>query len=84
LVRDGTPYILLDEGFAYHLTAGGNAADAETQLAAEIAPENECYDAVRSDDVTVAMHVCRGSRVAWYHDPAHRDRLAERLFEGAR
>jgi 5-methyltetrahydropteroyltriglutamate--homocysteine methyltransferase len=84
LVKDGASYIQLDEGFAYHVTRGGNAADSEKQLGADIDAENECYDAVRSDAVTVAMHVCRGSRVAWHHGPGHYDWLAERLFDGLR
>jgi 5-methyltetrahydropteroyltriglutamate--homocysteine methyltransferase len=84
LVQDGASYIQLDEGFVHHVTRGGTTADAETQLAADIAAENECYDAVRGDEVTVAMHVCRGSRVAWHHGPGHYDWLAERLFDGLR
>jgi 5-methyltetrahydropteroyltriglutamate--homocysteine methyltransferase len=84
LVQDGASYLQLDEGFAYHVTQGGNAADAEKQLAADIAAENECYDTVRSDAVTVAMHVCRGSRVAWHHGPGYYDWLAERLFNELR
>jgi 5-methyltetrahydropteroyltriglutamate--homocysteine methyltransferase len=82
LVQDGASYLQLDEGFVYHVTQGGHAADAEQQLAADIAAENECYDSVRSETVTVAMHVCRGSRVAWHHGPGHYDWLAERLFDG--
>jgi 5-methyltetrahydropteroyltriglutamate--homocysteine methyltransferase len=39
---------------------------------------------VRSDAVTVAMHVCRGSRVAWHHGPGYYDWLAERLFNELR
>jgi 5-methyltetrahydropteroyltriglutamate--homocysteine methyltransferase len=82
LVQDGASYIQLDEGFVYHVTRGGHAADAEQQLAADIAAENECYDSVRSEAVTVAMHVCRGSRVAWHHGSGHYDWLAEQLFDG--
>jgi 5-methyltetrahydropteroyltriglutamate--homocysteine methyltransferase len=83
LVKDGTPYIQVDEGFVYHITAHErcDAATAEKELADDIAAENECYDAVKSDDVIVAMHLCRGSRVAWLHGPGHYDWLAERLFD---
>ncbi len=82
LVKDGCSYIQLDEGFTYHLTAASNkdVAIAEKDLATDIAAENECHDAVRSDGVTVAMHVCRGSRVSWTHGPGSYDWLAERLF----
>jgi len=82
LVKDGASYIQLDEGFTHHLTAAANrdAAAAEKELATDIAAENECYDAVRTDAVTVAMHVCRGSRVSWHHGPGHYDWLAEHLF----
>jgi 5-methyltetrahydropteroyltriglutamate--homocysteine methyltransferase len=83
LVKDGASYIQLDEGFTYHLTATASkdAATAERDLAADIAAENQCHDAVRSDAVTVAMHVCRGSRVSWAHGPGSYDWLAERLFD---
>lgn len=83
LVKDGCAYIQLDEGFTHHLTAAASkdAATAEKDLAIDIAAENACHDAVRSDAVTVAMHVCRGSRVAWAHGPGTYDWLAERLFD---
>ena len=83
LVKDGCAYIQLDEGFTYHLTAAASkdAATAEKDLAVDVAAENACYDAVRSDSVTVAMHVCRGSRVSWAHGPGSYDWLAERLFD---
>jgi 5-methyltetrahydropteroyltriglutamate--homocysteine methyltransferase len=82
LVEDGTSYIQLDEGFTHHLTAAASrdGAAAEQELATDVAAENECYDAVKSDDVTVAMHICRGSRVSWHHGPGHYDWLAEHLF----
>jgi 5-methyltetrahydropteroyltriglutamate--homocysteine methyltransferase len=83
LVEDGCSYIQLDEGFVYHLTAAASqdAVAAEKDLATDIAAENACHDAVRSDNVTVAIHICRGSRVAWSHGPGSYDWLAERLFD---
>ncbi|HEY5209070.1 MAG TPA: hypothetical protein VIJ42_06440 [Stellaceae bacterium] len=83
LGKDGASYIQLDEGFTYHLTAAASrdAAAAEKDLAVDIAAENQCHDAVRSDAVTVAMHVCRGSRLSWAHGSGSYDWLAERLFD---
>jgi 5-methyltetrahydropteroyltriglutamate--homocysteine methyltransferase len=82
LVKDGCSYIQLDEGFTHHLTAASkDAAAAEKDLAVDIAAENACHDAVRSENVTVAVHICRGSRVAWSHGPGSYDWLAERLFD---
>jgi len=82
LVRDGASYIQLDEGFVHHLTsaAGGDPTAAERDLMIDIAAENACHDAVRSDTVTTAIHVCRGSRMAWAHGVGTYDWLAERLF----
>ena len=83
LVADGASYIQLDEGFVHHLTsvAGGDPAAAERDLMIDIAAENACHDAVRSDTVTTAIHVCRGSRMAWAHGIGTYDWLAERLFD---
>jgi len=82
LVDDGAAYIQLDEGFVHHLTsAADDPAAAERDLMVDIAAENACHDAVRSDDVTTAVHVCRGSRVAWAHGVGTYDWLAERLFD---
>ena len=83
LVADGAAYIQLDEGFAHHLTsvAAGDEQAAERDLLADIAAENACHDAVRSNDVTTAVHICRGSRVAWSHGVGTYDWLAERLFD---
>ena len=83
LVADGASYIQLDEGFVYYvsslLQSQIKVADLEKALVADIAAENSCYDAVR-DRATVAMHVCRGSRVSWMHGEKGYDWLAERLF----
>jgi 5-methyltetrahydropteroyltriglutamate--homocysteine methyltransferase len=83
LVADGAAYIQLDEGFAHHLTsvASGDVHAAEQDLLTDIAAENACHDAVRSDAVTTAVHICRGSRVAWSHGVGTYDWLAERLFD---
>ena len=85
LVADGVAYIQLDEGFVYYVSEWikakeGLEDDLEAALAADIATENICYDAV-SDGVTVAMHVCRGSRVSYMHGMEGYDWLAERLFD---
>ena len=84
LVRDGASYIQLDEGFVYYVSEWvrakqGTEEDLEGALAADIGTENACYAAVR-DDVTVAMHLCRGSRVSYMHGMDGYDWLAERLF----
>jgi 5-methyltetrahydropteroyltriglutamate--homocysteine methyltransferase len=83
LVDDGASYVQLDEGFVYYLSEILQkqvvVADLEKALLADIAAENACYDAVR-DRITVAMHVCRGSRISWMHGAKGYDWLAERLF----
>lgn len=83
LVGNGAAYIQLDEGFTHHLfgSAGKDRAAAEQDLAGDITAENVCHDAVRSDQVTVAIHICRGSRVSWLTGTGGYDWLAERLFD---
>ena len=83
LADDGASYIQLDEGFVYYISAllqqQVAVSGLERALVADIAAENACYDAVR-DRITVAMHVCRGSRVSWMHGDKGYDWLAEHLF----
>lgn len=83
LADDGASYIQLDEGFVYYISSilqkQVSVKDLEQALVADIAAENACYDAVR-DRITVAMHVCRGSRINWMHGDKGYDWLAERLF----
>lgn len=83
LVQDGASYLQLDEGFTHHLTAAAatDAATAERDLARDIAAENACHDAVRSDAVTAAIHICRGSRVFWTGGLGSYDWVAERMFD---
>jgi 5-methyltetrahydropteroyltriglutamate--homocysteine methyltransferase len=84
LVQDGASYIQLDEGFVYYVSEWirsrqGGETDLEAALAGDIETENSCYDAVRND-ATVAMHLCRGSRVSYQHGMEGYDWLAEHLF----
>lgn len=87
LVRDGAAYLQLDEGFnAYvddawreRLAAAGRSLEA--QLAVDLAADNACYDAVRGSGVTLAAHLCRGSRIGWVDGRGSYDWLAERLLD---
>src|SRR5690606_5826993 len=61
--------------------------DPEAELAAQIATENACYDAVRAEGVTLACHLCAGSRTAAdkrlsqpERSSRHYDWLVERVF----
>lgn len=87
LAGDGASYLQLDEGFnAYvdedwraKLVADGRSV--EDQLAKDLAADNSCYDAVRGTGVTLAMHLCRGSRISWIDGKGSYDWLAERLLD---
>jgi 5-methyltetrahydropteroyltriglutamate--homocysteine methyltransferase len=87
LATDGAAYLQLDEGFTVYgetdrkeqMIAAGE--DPERAIDADIAAENACYDAVRGTGVTVAMHLCRGSRSAAARGSGSYDWLAERLFD---
>ena len=86
LAADGAAHIQLDEGFYRYVGEGAEemsrqtGQDAGERLAADIAAENACYDAVPPGSVTFAMHICRGnSRSRWVGTGGY-DWLAERLF----
>jgi 5-methyltetrahydropteroyltriglutamate--homocysteine methyltransferase len=86
LAGDGAAYVQLDEGFNSYVNPDwrcelerAGRSPMET-LAADIAADNTCYDAVEGR-MTRAMHLCRGSRVTWAHGPGTYDWLAERLFD---
>lgn len=93
LVQEGVTYIQLDEAFTNLRDEPGRdrlrqqGLDPEAELAAQIAAENACYDAVRAEGVTLGCHLCAGSRTAAYKRLSQRERssrhydwLAERVF----
>ena len=86
LVADGASYLQLDEGFNSYVNEGWRAQvqaqglDPEHSLQRDIAVDNSCYDAVAGDGVTLAMHLCRGSRTSWEHGSGGYEWLAERLL----
>jgi 5-methyltetrahydropteroyltriglutamate--homocysteine methyltransferase len=95
LVAEGVTYIQLDEGFTNLATEAAidrmreQGLDPEKQIEEQIAAENLCYDAVRGAGVTLAAHLCRGSRTATLKslsDPHRTTRdfefLAEHAFNG--
>jgi 5-methyltetrahydropteroyltriglutamate--homocysteine methyltransferase len=90
LAREGVPFLQMDKVPTVYLNADMRAGlqqrgiDPEAALAKEIAYENACFDAVRAEfpDVTLAMHLCRGNRVAWVGGSGAYDLAAEQLFTG--
>ncbi|HVG50104.1 MAG TPA: hypothetical protein VM867_00565, partial [Xanthobacteraceae bacterium] len=86
LADEGASYLQLDEGFTVYaepdrlsaMTADGT--DPEQALEEDIALENACYDAVRRDGLTLAMHLCRGSRASFTRGRGGYDWLSEHLF----
>src|ERR687885_107264 len=95
LVAQGATYLQLDEAFTSYARASAieemqaRGENPEQLLAEQIEFENQCYDAVRGNGVTLAAHLCRGSRSRApkpaLTDPDRQGRdfdwLAERLFE---
>ena len=86
LVNDGVSYVQLDEGFLAYLgeewreRLQAMGQDPDRSLAADIAAENACYDAIPRDRLTLGIHICRGnSRSRWVGTGGY-DRLAEQLF----
>jgi 5-methyltetrahydropteroyltriglutamate--homocysteine methyltransferase len=86
LVAEGAAYLQFDEGFTMYAEPERMKAlteertNAEQTLAEDIAAENACYDAVRRKDLTLAMHLCRGSRSSLTRGRGSYDWLAEHLF----
>ena len=95
LVAQGARYLQLDEAFTSYARASAieemqaRGENPEQLLAEQIEFENQCYDAVRGNGVTLAAHLCRGSRSRApkpaLTDPDRQGRdfdwLAERLFD---
>lgn len=87
LVADLASYLQLDEGFnayvdeTWRAKVAAEGRSVEEQLAKDIAADNRCYDAVRDRGVTLAMHLCRGSRISWIDGKGSYDWLAERLLD---
>jgi 5-methyltetrahydropteroyltriglutamate--homocysteine methyltransferase len=95
LVAQGATYLQLDEAFTSYARASAieemqaRGENPEQLLAEQIEFENQCYDAVRGNGVTLAAHLCRGSRSRApkpaLTDPDRQGRdfdwLAERLFD---
>ncbi len=86
LADEGAAYLQFDEGFTIYGEEGGHeqllasGEDPEKSLLADIAAENACYDAARRDGLTLAMHLCRGSRAGFARRTGSYEWLAERLF----
>ena len=85
LVADGVSYLQIDEGFTIYaepdrLKAMGLDANPEAALDEDVALENACYDAVRREGLTLAMHLCRGSRASFNRGRGSYDFVAEHLF----
>jgi 5-methyltetrahydropteroyltriglutamate--homocysteine methyltransferase len=86
LVQEGAAYLQFDEGFTIYAepermkVMEGVRENPEHALEEDIALENACYEAVRRDGLTLAMHLCRGSRASFARGHGGYDWLAEHLF----
>lgn len=86
LVNEGVAYIQLDEGFIGYVGEDWRerlrreGVDPDQTLAAAIAAENACYDALPRERVTLAMHICRGNSKSRWSLSGGYDWLAEQVF----
>lgn len=84
LVADGAAYLQCDEGFTIYAEPDRMKAtgidNPEKALEEDIALENTCYDSVRREGLTLAMHLCRGSRASFARGKGGYDWLSEHLF----
>ncbi len=87
LVSEGVTYIQFDAPYYSHyldphqreqMRQAGR--DPDEEFAAGIAGDNAAFAGVPRDEVTLAVHVCRGnSRSRWYTEGGY-DAIAEKLF----
>jgi methionine synthase II (cobalamin-independent) len=86
LAADGVAYVQMDEGFISYVNdhwrdgLRAQGLDPEKELAADIAAENACWELLPADQVTRAMHICRGSRTTARGSGGY-EWLAEHLFD---
>ncbi|MDE2899801.1 MAG: 5-methyltetrahydropteroyltriglutamate--homocysteine S-methyltransferase [Chloroflexota bacterium] len=88
LADEGVTYLQLDkvptrfmhEDMRKAMRAQG--VDPDEAFAEEVALENSCYDAVRREGLTLAMHFCRGNRTWWQGGSGAYDAIAEQAFAG--
>jgi 5-methyltetrahydropteroyltriglutamate--homocysteine methyltransferase len=86
LVAEGVAYIQLDEGFTgyvgedWRTRLQQRGIDPDRALADDIAAENACYDALPREQVTLAMHLCRGNSKSRWSRSGGYDWLAEQVF----
>jgi 5-methyltetrahydropteroyltriglutamate--homocysteine methyltransferase len=86
LVADGVAYVQMDEGFLSYVRDDwreglrSQGLDPEQELAADIAAENACWDLLRPERVSRAIHICRGSRTTNRGTGGY-EWLAEHLFD---
>jgi 5-methyltetrahydropteroyltriglutamate--homocysteine methyltransferase len=87
LIGQGVSYIQLDAPFYSHYldpqhraamkTAG---TDPDAEFRAAVAGDNASFAGLDREDVTIAVHICRGnSRSRWYTEGGY-DAIAEKLF----
>ena len=87
LVEQGVRYIQFDAPYYSHYLDVGQRArfrregvDPDEALDTAIAGDNAALKGIRREQVTLALHVCRGnSRSRWYTEGAY-DAVAEKLF----
>jgi 5-methyltetrahydropteroyltriglutamate--homocysteine methyltransferase len=86
LAGEGITYIQMDKVPLQYMNPQSReelktkGIDPDKAFAEEVAIENSCYDAVRRDGIILAMHFCRGSRVAWQGGTGAYDAIAEQAF----
>jgi 5-methyltetrahydropteroyltriglutamate--homocysteine methyltransferase len=87
LVAEGVPYIQVDvPRYSYYVDARWRqhlrdlGEDPDTALDDAIAADNACLEEVRRQNLTVAMHICRGNNESkWYAEGGY-EPIAEKLF----
>jgi 5-methyltetrahydropteroyltriglutamate--homocysteine methyltransferase len=87
LVSEGVTYIQMDAPYYSHYfdpaqreRAKNAGRDPDRELEEAIGGDNAVLAGVNRDDVTLALHVCRGnSRSRWYTEGGY-DAIAEKLF----
>lgn len=87
LVSNGVTYIQLDAPFYSHYLDPTHreqmrqeGVDPDAEFKRGIQGDNACFEGIHRDDVTIALHVCRGNSLSRWYTQGGYDVIAEKLF----
>ena len=87
LVNEGVPYVQVDAPrYSYYVDATwrehlrGLGQDPDAAFAEAVEADTFCFDGLRREGVTVALHICRGNNQSKWYAQGGYEPIAERVF----